>query len=147
MAKIKGKAQEEEKETGKRPGARSGAPEMAESEDGVATKELRRSLRARRPLGVTYANLTNSPGPGYQYNKSAIVDLSDTGLGLIVEEKIKKGDLLQVVIQLPVRPFVVTGLAEAIWVRSIAGGTRYRAGLRFVQLTSSLTERVIRQLS
>lgn len=119
---------------------------MSGSDTGDGSKDKRLSPRARCTLLATCANLSAHGRTGYRYSQSAVIDISDSGVGLKVEEEVQKGDLLQLVISLPVRPFVITGLAEVVWTRPATDLNRVRAGLRFVQLPADLDKAVVDQL-
>jgi Tfp pilus assembly protein PilZ len=110
--------------------------------------EQRKSPRIERSLPIVYANLSLNGATAYRYYSSAIIDLSEGGIGMEVEEAADKGDLLQIVLNIPVKPFMLTGLAEAMWVKPAnPPGRRYRVGLRFVKAPMELTDRLVEQLN
>jgi c-di-GMP-binding flagellar brake protein YcgR len=114
----------------------------------MAGSNKRKAIRIELALPVTYANLGKTESaPTYHYCDSDVVDISAMGLGILVDEKIKQDDLVQIVLKLPVAPYVVTGLAEAVWAEPVEGTRQYRAGLRFIQLPPELTKDLLDQLT
>ncbi len=113
----------------------------------MAGAEQRKSPRIEKALPIVYANLSLNGATAYRYYNSAIIDLSEGGIGMEVEESAEKGDLLQIVLNIPVKPFMLTGLAEAMWVQPTdPPERRFRVGLRFVKAPVELTERLVEEL-
>lgn len=108
-------------------------------------EENRASERHTVTIPVLYANLTHPGTVTYSYQQSSTLDISASGVGLVLDEDIDKSDLVQVVMMLPVSPFVLTGLAQAIWSRQ-GQDDQFRAGLRFVQIPPELTEDLLKQI-
>ena len=90
--------------------------------------------RIRLKLPITYANLSARQTGSYRYYKTAVGDLSKRGLGITLDEPALKHDLLQVVLSIPIEPFVITGLVKVVWSNRLAGGSQFRAGLHFINL-------------
>jgi len=93
-------------------------------------------------LPILYANLSQPGTVTYSYKKTCTIDVSSTGIGMTVEDQLKENDLIQVMFLLPVSPFVITGLARAVWSQE-GEKDQYRAGLQFVQQTSDLKETLL----
>ena len=109
-------------------------------------EEKRGSERFNLSVPVLYANLTKPGTVSYSYQHSSTLDVSASGLGIVLDEKVDKSDLIQIVMMLPVAPFVVTGLAQAVWAFQSTGSNQFRAGLRFIQVPPELEQALCDQV-
>jgi len=108
-------------------------------------EDKRGAERHSLSVPILYANLTKPGSVTYSYQHSSTLDISASGVGLVLEENVDKSDLIQVVLILPASPFVLTALAQAVWTFRSGDGQQYRAGLRFVQPYPDLNEALAKQ--
>lgn len=97
-------------------------------------------------LPVMYANLTRPGAVTYSYQQTSTLDISSSGVALVLNEDFNEDDLVQVVVLLPDSPHVVTALAKTVWSNKDEQTNTYHAGMQFVQSSPDLDEILMKQV-
>jgi c-di-GMP-binding flagellar brake protein YcgR len=82
-------------------------------------------------------------GSGDRDNKVQIVDISTGGIGVTADEKILRGDMVELEIGLPDDNIPIFLAGEVIWVRKDSHTDKYQAGIKFLKLSSCDRDRIV----
>ncbi|OPZ03884.1 MAG: PilZ domain protein [candidate division BRC1 bacterium ADurb.BinA364] len=109
----------------------------------MGDRNKRRGKRFELALPITYALLDSGAPATYRYGHSAILDLSNGGLAMTVEEELPEQALVQAVLRLPARPYVVSALAKVMWRQPADSEGSFKVGLKFMQTPLELNESLL----
>ncbi len=103
--------------------------------------EKRKSQRLKIPLRLEYKRLR---GKG-KAEKTIAHDVSGSGLGIRLEEPLKKGDKLKILLHFANDPKPVTLTSEVVWHKKTGKGKKvfYDTGIRHVKVPVKDRERFI----
>lgn len=113
----------------------------------LASRDKRRHERYSCCLKMTYTILSSNDSTPYEYGVAHSKNLSESGVAILAEQKIKIPILMQLNITLPMRPFHLLILAKAVRCEPAPGSSMYEIGLKFVGILPPEFKRLVSKLS
>jgi hypothetical protein len=96
---------------------------------------------------MTYTILSSNDSTPYEYGVAHSKNLSESGVAIFAEQKIKVPILMQLNITLPMRPFHLLILAKAVRCERIPESNLYDIGLKFVGILPPEFKRLVSKLA
>jgi len=96
--------------------------------------EKRNYQRILRDLKVSYTIIAEVDNTPFEFGNSVMIDVSRTGLAMIVDEPIPVPMLLQLQLSVPNRPSGLFLLGKSIYCVPVEDIGMYRIGIKFVGL-------------
>ena len=113
----------------------------------LAGRDRRRHERYSCCLKMTYTILSSNDSTPYEYGVAHSKDLSESGVAVFTEQRIKIPILMQLNITLPMRPFHLLILAKATRCEPVRGSSTYEVGLKFVGILPPEFKRLVSKLA
>jgi c-di-GMP-binding flagellar brake protein YcgR len=110
-------------------------------------QDLRRHERYGCNLKMTYTILSSTDSTPFEYGVAHSRDLSESGVCIFSEHPINVPILMQLNINLPMRPFHLLILAKAQRCRKIEESGLYEVGLKFVGILPPEFKRLVAELA
>ena len=110
-------------------------------------QEMRRHERYGCNLKMTYTILSSTDSTPFEYGVAHSKDLSESGVCIYSEHPINVPILMQLNINLPMRPFHLLILAKALRCRKIEESGLYEVGLKFVGILPPEFKRLVAELA
>jgi hypothetical protein len=111
------------------------------------THDQRRHERYACHLKMTYTILSTSDSTPYEYGVAHSRNLSESGVSVLTEQRIRVPILMQLNINLPMRPFHLLILAKAIRCDLVPNSNLYELGLKFVGILPPEFKRLVTTLA
>ncbi len=112
---------------------------------GVADK--RRHKRYACNLKMTYTILSSVDSTPFEYGVAHSKDLSEAGVCIYTEHHVDVPILMQLNINLPMRPFHILLLAKALRCKQASDSSLYEVGLKFVGILPPEFKRLVVELA
>ena len=110
-------------------------------------REKRRHERNLCNLKMTYTILSSVDSTPFEYGVAHSKDLSESGVCVVTEHKIDVPILMQLNINLPMRPFHLLILAKALRSRHLEETGLYEVGLKFVGILPPEFKKLVSELA
>jgi len=105
--------------------------------------DQRRFKRFLRDLKVTYTVLSKVDSTPFEFGDSVTLDISRTGLALLLDEPIPVPILLQLQLRVPTRPYGLFVLGKSVYCSPVEEIGMYRVGIKFVGILPPDLEQVL----
>lgn len=105
--------------------------------------DKRQYQRLLRDLKISYTILSKVDSTPFEFGNSSTVDISRTGLGILLDEAIPVPILLQLQIRVPDRPYGLFVLGKSIYCNPIEESGMYRVGIKFVGILPPDLEKIL----
>lgn len=115
--------------------------------DVTSAQDLRRHERYGCNLKMTYTILSSTDSTPFEYGVAHSKDLSESGVCIFSEHPINVPILMQLNINLPMRPFHLLILAKALRCHKIEESGLHEVGLKFVGILPPEFKRLVAELS
>lgn len=109
--------------------------------------EKRRHERYSCNLRMTYTILSSLDSTPFEYGVAHSKDLSEAGVCIYTEHNIKVPILMQLNINLPMRPFHLLILAKALRSKKMPDSNLHEVGLKFVGILPPEFKRLVSEIS
>lgn len=111
------------------------------------TRDQRRHERYACHLKMTYTILASNDSTPYEYGVAHSRNLSESGVSILAEQKVKVPILMQLNINLPMRPFHLLILAKAVRCEPMPNSSLFEIGLKFVGILPPEFKRLVSTLA
>jgi len=108
--------------------------------------EKRRFKRFLRDLKVTYTVLSKVDSTPFEFGNSVTIDISRTGVSLLVDEPLPVPILLQLQLSVPTRPYGLFILGKTVYCSPSEDTGMYRVGIKFVGILPPDLEKILREV-
>lgn len=109
--------------------------------------DQRRHERYVCHLKMTYTILSTNDSTPYEYGVAHSRNLSESGVSVMTEQRIKVPILMQLNINLPMRPFHLLILAKAVRCDVLPNSNLFEIGLKFVGILPPEFKRLVATLA
>ena len=113
----------------------------------TASPNRRRHERYSCNLRMTYTILSSVDSTPFEYGIAHSKDLSEAGVCIYTEHNIKVPILMQLNVNLPMRPFHLLILAKALRSKKMSDSDLYEVGLKFVGILPPEFKRLVSELA
>jgi hypothetical protein len=97
-------------------------------------------------LKVTYTVLSKVDSTPFEFGDSMTLDISRTGLALLLDEPIPVPILLQLQLRVPTRPYGLFVLGKSVYCTPVEEIGMYRVGIKFVGILPPDLEQVLEEV-
>lgn len=122
-------------------------PISSRSASDDSERNLRRHERYGCNLKMTYTILSSTDSTPFEYGVAHSKDLSESGVCIFSEHPIHVPILMQLNINLPMRPFHLLILAKALRCTKMAESGLFEVGLKFVGILPPEFKRLVAELA
>jgi c-di-GMP-binding flagellar brake protein YcgR len=105
--------------------------------------ELRRYQRFLKEIKVSYTVLSKVDSTPFEFGDAVTVDISCTGVALLMDEPISVPVLLQLQLRIPSRPYGLFVLGKTVYCTAIEEIGMYRVGIKFVGILPPDLENIL----
>lgn len=102
--------------------------------------ERRKTVRISASIKVRYKVV----GPHQRQYPSLSMDISGAGIGVLMDERLKEGQDLELEMDLPSQPRSIACKGEVVWVKEVYGKGRrnFATGIKFTKMAPEDTARL-----
>jgi len=108
--------------------------------------EKRRYQRFVKEVKISYTVLSKVDSTPFEFGDSLTLDISRSGLSLLMDEPIPVPVLLQLQLRIPTRPYGLFVLGKTVYCTSLEEIGMYRVGIKFVGILPPELEVVLEEV-